>query len=199
MDEYSRLRQLAANKRDKAIAAARSDYRESVKRIRELRSHLYGSSRKAARTIHKPISELLPDLLPRDRLFTIDDAHELLKLTDPGRYFHLPTVRQQFTEMHTMGLIRRVQRAGGPRILWAVPEFDAPETEFGALGISAVAERILRECGPLTAMEIVVRAQARNYRPEADPRAVTNSLRCSMCKRSDRFSYGKDKRWRLLT
>ncbi len=198
MDEYLRLRKLAAAKRDKAIAEARSEYREAVKRIRELRCRLGGESRNASKTVYKPLAEILPGLLPRDRLFTIDDAYELLKCTDTKRYFHLPSVRQQFTVMHTMGLIRRVQLAGGSRVLWAVPEFTTPATEFGALNIAAVAERILRERGPMTALEIVLHAQARGYRPEADPRTVTQSLRCSMCKRSDRFRYGKDKRWAVV-
>ena len=68
--------------------------------------------KKNGKTFAQPLRELVPSLCPKDRLFTIDDVFVLLQQSDPKRYFHRPSVRTQFTDMHSRGQIKRIRRAG---------------------------------------------------------------------------------------
>jgi hypothetical protein len=195
MEEFAHLRKLAAKKRDTAIAAARADYKQAVARITDLKRSLGGKSRKAAKSPLRPMCDLLYEVLPRDRLFTIDEAYELLQQTQPGRYFHLPTVRGEFTDLNRRGVIRRVRRGSGPRVLWAHADFHQPATEFGARNLLSVAQQVLRERGPMRAIELVVYLQSRGYRPDTDPRVLTRSATETMRRNPETFTCGADRRW----
>ena len=176
---------------------AKADYREASQRINALQQQLAGATRKASRKTLRPVREILPDVLPRDRLFTVGEAYQLLCATDPKRYFHLPSVRHIFAMMNQRGEVRRVRRTA-QQVYWAVPEFKEIESEYGAQTLRSIAEQVLRKRGPMRVTEIVVVIQSKGYRPDADPRVLARSLGTTMSHCPERFSYGKDGRWGVV-
>jgi hypothetical protein len=197
MNEFDYLREMAAKKRDRAIAAAREEYNVAVARIKDLKRSLGGLSRKASRRTLRPVVESLESVLPRDRLFTVDEAYQLLNESDPKRYFHLPTVRQLFAVLNREGKVKRVRRAAS-LVYWAVAEYEEVESVYGARTLASIAEEVLREQGPMRAIEIVVYIQSRNYRTDTNPRVLTRSLSSTMSHFPETFKYGLDKRWSVV-
>jgi hypothetical protein len=93
VDAIKILRQQAATKRNLAIQEARADYGHATKLIDELASCLTPQfSRRRQQFRKRPsILDLIIDVLPKQKPFTILDIMELLQATDPGRRFQDPT------------------------------------------------------------------------------------------------------------
>ncbi|MCI0379107.1 MAG: hypothetical protein L0215_15975 [Gemmataceae bacterium] len=194
MDAYETLRKQAAQKRDALIKAARAEFRQSLRRIRELQLQLGGTAPKAIQTKPKPIIEMIADLAPRDRTFTLAEVVALLNQAEPNRKYHVPTIRTFFQRLEKQGMIRRVRRANG-NVLWAAAGCRTPDTLYGAQSLTEVAADVLRASGPLRVAELLVAIRERGYRADADPHKLLTSLVSDLKRNPGRFRRDKAGRW----
>src|SRR5829696_6312718 len=97
MDVLKGLCEQAARKRDKAIQAARNDYRDSLKEIDQLgmRLNLDVRTTRGARR-KKTIYNLIIEHMPKDRVFALRDVLPILRKAEPYRQFIEATVRTTF-------------------------------------------------------------------------------------------------------
>jgi len=189
MDAIKLLRQRAADKRDKAVKAARDEFRKTARLLDELQDRV-GKPLEPPRR-HKnqprPIVELIASLIPKDRTFTLSDVLGLLQEAEPGRQFHVPTVRTLFPDLVKAGTIRKVRRAANGCVHWAAAECEVEDEPIAAMSIADAAAVVLEESGPLTAVEIVVSLKERGYRADADPRMLLRTLQYSFKRNRGRF------------
>jgi hypothetical protein len=71
------------------------------------------------------------------------------------------------------------------------------ECPFEAMPLTEVAELILRECRPMTPVELVVAFQEPGHRTDANPRQLVATLRNSVKRYPGRFAVEQDGRWTL--
>ncbi len=195
MDQFAELRKQAIEKRNKAIYAARQEYRLAVQQIDELAHTLGVRYQGRIRTKTKPVLKLIRELLPQDRLFTISDILDELRAHDPRRHFNPHSVRTFFPRLVELGEVRRVARNGCGHVLWAVPGLHVEDTEFGAMSLPEAAEKVLRETGPLKLLELVIELRRRGFRPHREPSKLMHSLKVAARTYPGRFSVGDDGRW----
>jgi hypothetical protein len=202
MDPISTLRQQAAAKRDAAILKAKADYSYALRLLDDLAKTLPNESRKpriGRRSQQQPVIELLADILPKDRPFTIRDVLGLLRAAHPSREFHEPTIRTFFAKLIDRGMIRRLRKLDKGFIQWAAAGYAAPDDgPLSALSMPDAVETVLRERGPLRPAELVVAIQEQGYRSDANPRALLTSLKQAHKRNADRFSIGADGTWQSV-
>jgi len=197
MDPYEQLRNEARQTRDKAYSRIRDQYRDSLRRIESLRAHLGG----APTAIGKPrkgksVVEMVCDLMPRDKGFTFADIHRLLQEANPGREFNQASIRTILPKLEAQGMIRRVTKNQRGHVVWAAAGVVIKESPFGAMALTDVAESILRECGPMTPVQLVVVMREKGHRADADPRKLVATLRQAVRRYPGRFTVETDGRWK---
>jgi hypothetical protein len=197
MDPFKILRQQAATKRDAAVKAARAEYRNSCRLIDELAQSLpVKPATVRRRNGRQPIIELIADVMPKDKAFTIRDIMEGLRLAHPLREFHEPTVRTFFSRLIEQGMIRKLRKGDRGFILWAAAGSQlADDGPLSALSIADATETVLRSRGPLKATELVVAIQEQGYRSGANPRKLLNSLKQAYKRNGHRFAIAADGKW----
>ena len=128
MNEFRKLREVAAAKRDAAIKRAKNEYSLTVQKIAELESRI-GPKRRPRGNAKKPtLADTIYSVLPDDRTFTIDDVCGLVKSAEPERERSRATISTNVNRMLHAGSIKRVRRAtAGKPALFALIDFDAPE------------------------------------------------------------------------
>ena len=128
MNEFRKLREVAAAKRDAAIKRAKDEYSLTVQKIAELESRI-GPKRRPRGNAKKPtLADLIYSVLPDDRTFTIDDVCGLVKNAEPDRERSRATIITNLNRMARAGSIKRVRIATtGKPVLYAMADFDAPE------------------------------------------------------------------------
>jgi hypothetical protein len=201
MDAIKLLRQRAADKRDKAIKDARHEYQKIVQLLDMMEESLGDEPAPPTRRqrLWRPIVDLLAEVIPKDRTFTIDEAVELLKQREPGRDFNAQSVRTMFPEMAKQGIVRKVRRTAGGFVHGASAELEVSDDPIAVLSYGDATERVLMEKGPLTPVEIVVALKESGYKPHDDPRSMLRSLMDSFKRNRKRFSRGEDGRWTATT
>jgi hypothetical protein len=197
MDVLKGLREQAARKRDKAIQAARNEYRDSLKEIDRLGMRLNldvrtyrGAKRK------KTIYELIIEHMPRDRPFAHRDIMPILHKAEPYRQFQDATVRTIFKRLIDDGMVRKVRKSDHGYMLWAAPEF--PIDEMGPLATVSIAdaiEYVLRQQGPMRPVEIVLAIQKAGYRVDASPRNLLATLGQALKRNGGRFTLLTNRKW----
>lgn len=130
MNEFRKLREVAAAKRDAAIKVAKAEHALTVQKIAELESRI-GHKRRPRGNAKKPtLADLIYSVLPDDRTFTIDGVHGLLRDAEPGREISRATINTNLNRMLHAGSIKRVRRAtAGKSALFALIDYDAPEAK----------------------------------------------------------------------
>ena len=199
MDAIKVLRQRAADKRDRAIKAARADFRNAVRLLDQLAQSV-GPEPPPARRRNgpRPIMELMESVIPRDKPFTLGELVAALQAAEPDRAFHVPSVRTLMPDLVKAGAIRKVRRAAGGHVYWAHPECRVDDGPIAALSIADATALVLDECGPLTAAEIVVNLKERGYRTDADPRTLLTTLRYAFKRNREKFKRDEPtKKWSL--
>ena len=103
MNEFRRLREVVAAKRDAAIKAAKDEHALTVQKIAELESRIRGTRRPRANAKPKTtLADLIFSVLPDDRRFTIDDVHGFVKSAEPDRERTKATISTNVNRMlHT--------------------------------------------------------------------------------------------------
>jgi len=195
MDAIKLLRQRAADRRDKAVEAARAEYRRTLHQIDELSASLNCDAPRPSKSKARPILELICGCLPKDKAFTVGEMVEMLRDAHPDRSFSVPTLRTFFPRLADQGVIHKVSRTSSGQVLWAAVGASVEVSPFRAMPATEMAENILREVGPLRLAELVVAMQERGYRADAEPRRLAASLRWSLRQNPSRFQRGDDLRW----
>jgi len=201
MDAYEQLRQRARSKRDAAIRAAQSEFRQSVRRINELERKIgEGASPPPPGNAAKGriVWTIIRSLIPQDREFTIDDMKRWLAENHSTRKFPASTVRASFRRLADQGLIRPVRRGHAAQVTWiACEDGSADDVPFASLSLPDAAEVVLRDFGPLREVELVLAIQQRGNRRDAPSGRVVKSLAKALQSNPGRFVCGDDGRWRL--
>src|SRR5438105_760429 len=109
MNEFTKLRERAREKRDKAIALARSEYAATLVQIATLEQDLLGK----VSTRYKRISACIESVIPRDRPFNTTDIMTALEALDPGRVWRKRAVDSHIFRLRERGLVRRMRKAKG--------------------------------------------------------------------------------------
>jgi hypothetical protein len=195
MDAYTELRCKAAQKRDKIIQRARADYHDLIREIDKLRSRLDPNAPAVKPKAKRTMIELVCDLMPRDKAFTFADIRQVLSEAEPGRKFNEMSIRTILPKLEAQGIIRRVSKNQSGRVEWAVAGITIPESPYGAMALTDIAEQVLRERGPMTPVELVVMLQEQGYRADADPRRMVAALKNSVRRYPGRFVVKTDGRW----
>lgn len=123
MDALKLLREQAARKRDKAIQAARNEYRDTLKEIDTLGMRLsldVRTTRGARRK--RTIYDLIIEHMPKDQPFALRDMLPILRKAEPHRHFIEATVRTIFKRLIDDGAVRKVRKSDHGFMLWAAPE-----------------------------------------------------------------------------
>jgi hypothetical protein len=172
------LREQAARKRDKAIQAARNEYRDTLKQIDQLGMRLSLDVRtfRGARR-KQPIHELIVQHMPKDRPFALRDLLPILSKAEPSRQFREQTIRVLFKRLIDEELVCKVRKSDHGFMLWRAPE--CPIDELGPLATVSVADAMeyaLKREGPLRPVELLIAIQKYGYRPDAAPRNLLATL-----------------------
>lgn len=197
MDAYSQLEKQARQKRDAAIARARVEYRDTLRRIHNLRDALGESIEPAKRSKPKPIVALVQDLMPRDRAFTFADMLRILRDAEPDREFSDPSLRSLLAQLDKRGVVRRVGSNQKGRVLWAAGDSKIEAAPYGQASLVDMAEAMLHKHGPLKPAELVVAIRETGYRADADPHATMAAVRQLLRRYTKRFKRGGDGRWQV--
>jgi hypothetical protein len=97
----------ARAKRDRAIAKARHDYQDTIRRIHQ---RAYGKLIRQRKRGAQRLGLLIDSVVPRHREFTIADIIAALTEIDPRRYWHANSVGNHLTMLRKRGVIRRTRR-----------------------------------------------------------------------------------------
>jgi hypothetical protein len=194
MDAIDELRQYALSQRDETIRITRELCARRLAEIEQLRRNLGIEGRAVG---GQPMSEMVCDLIPTDRTFTIREIIEGLRAADPEREFTLPSVNACIHGLKDSGMVKRVSRGDGGQAIWAAAALDVEEGEFGSMRMADVSAILIGERGPMTAVELVIAMQQRGYRPEANPNLLVRSLATTLKRAKGRFRADDKRRWRV--
>ncbi len=107
MNEFTKLRERARQKRDKEIAQVRAQYEYALVQIATLEQDLLGRDS----TRHKTISSCIDLVIPRDRTFTTVDVMTALEAMDQGRAWRKRSVDGHIARLRERGLVRRIRKS----------------------------------------------------------------------------------------
>ena len=172
MNEFRKLREVAAAKRDAAIKAAKDEHALTVQKIAELESRI-GPKRRPRGNAKKPtLADTIYSVLPDDRTFTIDDVHGFVKDAEPERERSKATISTNVNRMLHAGSIKRVRRstAGKPAI-FSLIDYDAPEARTMLDWAKQVDGWQTME-----PIELMVRMVENGYEMEVEPSRAVASL-----------------------
>lgn len=193
MDVYDALRRQAEQRCNEICRDARRDCRQVIAWIKQLQKRLEPPVSTAAQK-RRFMHDTLAELMPKDREFSLAEMMRLARDALPGRRINKDTLRSNFGYLESIGVAKRT-RWHNRRVLWAVAGFDVPRTKFGVRTIVDVAAEVLRDSGPMNAVELLVTMRERGYRPDGDPRKMLGSLSDTL-RRSRKFKRD-GKRWGL--
>ena len=193
MSQFDDLRQLARDKRDTAIDAAKSEYHKELLSINALEKKL--GRKPSLKGRPKPITALrveIMEAIPTDRNFTVYDVLESLGMADTEK----ARVRTTFDRMINRKEIKRVRRGrkGNPA-LFAVWDFGPIPSELNDMSQIKAAETVLRDLGPSTLVELVVAMCERGYVAVSGKQTLARSLKSAMYHKSDFVC--DDGKWRF--
>ena len=127
MNAYKQLREIAAKKRDDAIALARAEYKTSIKEIGKLEIRL--QPRQARKPRAKPpakirMVDVIYDNLPTDRAFSYADVVAIIE-TIPTVSYKASSINVTLSRLLKAGDIKRVRYAkNGRSALFALPDVE---------------------------------------------------------------------------
>lgn len=131
MNEFRKLREAAAAKRDAAIESAKREYSITIEKIAELEGRFKGTRKPRAKArLKSTLADLIYAQLPDDRTFSVDDVCGLVNNAEPDQQRSRATIITNLNRMARAGSIKRVRIAtAGKPVLYAMPDFDVPEAK----------------------------------------------------------------------
>jgi len=198
MDAYEILRKQAADKLDKAIVAARKEYRETVDRINSLRRELGHEPPINGLRVGRTFTELVREHLPQDRPFTADDVLANVQAVEPDRTFKRGTLKTILHKLGDLALIRRVAKDKKGYVLWAAAGCEVETKPYAAMPLSDVIADILTDSDPMRPAELVVAIQGLGCRAGDDPQKVLRAVRKSLQGNPRRFESDASGVWKTV-
>jgi hypothetical protein len=123
--------------------------------------------------------------------------HELRRLAREKRDKAFQTAREEYAA--TMSSIAALSRSlsGQNHLVTPIDSrtIRGVDKPFSQLSLTAAAERVLRETGPLRIAELTLEVQQRGCRHDQDPRKVVHAIRSALTYHRGRFSKDEQGRW----
>jgi len=113
--------------------------------------------------------------MPKDREFTTAELYALATKAMPKRRLTLLKVRSALANLEETDRVRR-SRLIHAKIQWASPDFVAEVRKWSVPTCARVAEKVLRERGPLPLLDLVVAMREAGFRADDEPRLVRNAV-----------------------
>lgn len=171
MNEFTKLRERAREKRDRLIASTKREYEATLVQIAALEQDLLG--RESSR--HQKLSACIESAIPSDRPFTVADIHTALEARDPGRVWRKRSIDNHLSRLRAKGLVRRLQKSKGPMPAQYVRAgVTVQEGPFGDMTLRQVIAAVLTH--PMTQTEIVVRMLEAGYETTMKRGALRNAV-----------------------
>jgi hypothetical protein len=171
MNEFSALRSRARDKRDKAIAQARSEYQQALIQIATLEQDLTG--RESSR--HKPVSACISAVLPRSEPFTAPEILAALEALDGSRVWIKKTIDGYLTKLRAKGIIRRMRRhKGNEPAVYVRVGAEVDKLPFEDMTLPEVMQAVLTE--PMRPTELAVRIREAGYHTTMTDRVFRNAV-----------------------
>jgi hypothetical protein len=193
MNALNELRQLARDRRDRAIDFATDQYNATLARIAGIEQDLLGTRPPD----HQHMSDVVRSIIPEDQEFTSVDVMAGLKALDPARDWAVRCVTNQLVKMRLDGFIRRLKRASrnSPAVYIRT---DKPITlpPFEDKSALEAAEQVLAG-GEMNATELTVALFEGGFRSAMAKRAFRAELIKSLKSQPKRFGLVRGK-WRSL-
>lgn len=105
MNPFVELRKQALEKRNTAIALAKSDYEQRLIQIAKLERELTGNYRR-----YRKVTSCVEQVIPVDREFSTQDIMVALEALDNTRTWRKDGVDKHLSKMRQLGLIQRVRK-----------------------------------------------------------------------------------------
>ena len=188
---FQDLRGIAAETRDRKIAQIRAEYSETIADIAAIEQRLAGSpvAQRPKSKRQMPLVDLITELIPTDRIVTIDDVHGMIAGADPERSCTIATVRTTMHRLEREGTVKKVNHPqAGRKVGFCVPGFDAEAYR----SLADRAAEVLNDAdGPLTAFEVSVRMKEQGWVPDCSAQqAVKQVARVISSHRGDAITNG---------
>ncbi|MDA8564184.1 hypothetical protein N9L06_07025 [Mariniblastus sp.] len=173
MNEFIKLREVAAARRDAAIKKAKDEHALTVRKIAELEGRIRGTRKPRARIRPKTtLADLIYSVLPNDRPFCLDDVRGLVKSAEPDRERSKATINTNLSRMLRAGSIKRIRRSKtGKPALFALIDYDAPEARTMLDWAKDV-----EGWESMEPVEIMVKMTEAGYQMDVPPREAVKSL-----------------------
>lgn len=151
--EFNKLRELAREKRDKAIKEIRREYEATLVQICALEQDLLGK----VSTRYVQISRAIESVIPREDPFTVADIVTRLEAADPTRDWRRRSIDNQISRLRKRGILKRIKRAtiheAAQYVRAEVPVKVAPLDD---MTLMEVIGKVLTK--PMTTTEVMVAA-----------------------------------------
>lgn len=172
MNEFRKLREVAAAKRDAAIKAAKAEHALTIQ-IAELEDRIRGTRRPRANAKPKTtLADTIYAVLPDDRSFTVDDVCGLITNAEPDRERSRATVNANLNRLLHAGAIKRLRHVtAGKPALFSLIDYDTPEAKT-----MLDWARELEGWEDLEPVELMVRMTENGFEMNTPPNDAVRSL-----------------------
>jgi len=192
MNEFVALRAKAAARRDRLVAAAWSEYADTLARIAGLERDLLGKKASEDCTV----AACVRSVLPADRTFTTVDIMAALAALDPARVWRKSAVDNCLARMRDRGTLRRLKRSRGHEpAVYARTDIDVGEVPFEGMTLVDVATLQLVE-RPMTQTELTVAMLEAGYETKMTPQDLRRNIGRALKRHPDKFKRDKGV-WRV--
>ncbi len=183
MKEINALRKRAIERRNRAIAKARADYKATLTRLAELEQDLYGIKPVA----HKTVAACIDSVIPSDRAFTTADVMAGLEALDNGREWRKRSIDNHLSRLRERGIVKRVKRARkGNLAIYARADLDMEPVAFQDMELWEVMALILRDSDePMTAIELTVALIEAGYETSMTRQHLRNTVGRMLAERGE--------------
>jgi hypothetical protein len=196
---FAALRQQAADKMDRAVQAAREEYRAAVCKINQLQEYFGQRPKENGKLkVDTPIAHLVEKHIPRDRPFTCVEIECILEALYPQRALRKVTIKSAICGLAEKQVIRRVSREKNGYVVWVHADCEAIQKPYAAMTMAQVMAEVLKDRPCLRLSEIVVAIQTLGYRENDDPSALLRTVRKAAYNSPRKFVRNDAEQWSLV-
>lgn len=189
MNQFSALRTLARQNRDKAIARAQADYEQRLIVINKLERELTGN----VSYRYQKLTACVEQCIPTDREFTIVDLMTALMALDDSRRWSRVGIHKHLATLRQKGLIRRLKkgRRGEPAV-FVRTGVAVKERPFEDMSLSEVLAQVLAD-RRMNATELTVAVLESGYETKQNRRKLRMTIGNTLRRETDKFKRQGDK------
>ncbi|HEV2968668.1 MAG TPA: hypothetical protein VGY55_01690 [Pirellulales bacterium] len=194
MQAFHKLREIARDRRERAIVKAREEYEAILVRIAALEQDLLGRDRSTIKSIYSCVESVIPT----DGPFTSGDLLLRLEALDQRRAWHKRSVDHCISTLRARGVVRRLSksRAGAAHVVapavYVKAGVKVDSQPFGDASLVDVLYEVLRGKS-LTLTELTVAVMEAGYVTAMKPKALRDHSGRAM--RKDSRFHASGERW----